>query len=307
MPLRSYTDAGSAWATASAQPRGPNILLFLPDQETKRVRRSPLKFPNRERLERRRTRFERNRRATPQCPPARSTLLSGRYAHLTGILGNIGASVGTPLRTVDASLGNAFQKIGYFGKRHLSRGSRTGWEDHGVESAKPADGGGAAVAESAVRWIARTAGQPWLRVVSLLQPDDIYEYPCRTALAALKGRRMPIGDGIPASPDFNGRSLRPPLEQTGSVRRGAVFAEYYCKQRWVNPARAVRTERWKLVEYVCGGREIYDFDRDSAEAENLAGNLDHRQIERKLLVRINEWAGRTRGTLRLQYRPLEPR
>ncbi len=427
---------------AAAPSRRPNVLLFLTDQETQRVRRDLLKLPNRERLERRGTRFERNWCATPQCSPARSTLLTGRYPHRTGVLGNVGAAGGAPLRASDASLGNVFQKAGYrtgyFGKWHLSQGSRAGWEDHGFEPTEPAGGGDAAVAASAARWIARTGGQPWLCVVSLIQPHDIYEYPRRAGLAALEGRTMPIregmpapatpaadlndrpraqrqyneddqgqvttdytsedwrryrsfyyeliedadrnlgklldaiegtdsivlhtsdhGDGIgahglafkgpflyeellnvplavcwpgrlqpgaavgaptthadvlptlcdlagiPAPPDLDGLSLRPLLEGGGGWERSAVFAEYYSKQRWVNPARAVRTERWKLVEYLRGGRELYDLARDPHEAENLAGNPAHREIERELLVRIDAWAGRTHDALWFRYRPLE--
>ncbi len=440
MTRRPHLAAGSAAAPAGAQSRGPNVLLFLTDQETQRVRRDLLKLPNRERLERQGVRFERNWCTTPQCSPARAALLTGRYPHRTGVLGNVGAAGGAPLRTADASLGNVFRKAGYrtgyFGKWHLSRGSRTGWADHGFEPTKPAGGSDAAVAESAARWIAQIAGRPWLCVVSLIQPHDIYEYPRRARLAALEGREMPIRDGIPAPaataadlngrprpqrqyneddqgqvttdytaddwrryrsfyydliedadrnlgklldavegtdtivvytsdhgdgigahglafkgpflyeellnvplavswpgrlqpsaavraltthadvlptlcdlagipvpPDRDGRSLRPLLEGAGGWSRDAVFAEYYSKQRWVNPARAVRTDRWKLVECLRGGRELYDLARDPDEAENLAGAPGRRETERELLVRLDEWAGRTHDALWLQHRP----
>ena len=428
---------------AEARPRGPNVLLFLTDQETQRVRRDLLKLPNRERLERQGTRFERNWCATPQCSPARAALLTGRYPHRTGVLGNVGAAGGAPLRAADASLGNVFKKAGYrasyFGKWHLSQGSRAGWEDHGFEAAPSAGGGDAAVAAAAVRWLAGAAGQPWLCVVSLIQPHDIYEYPRRAAVAAAADRKMPIRDGIPAPaataadlndrprpqrlyneddqgqvtadytaedwrryrsfyygliedadrnlgklldavegtdtivvytsdhgdgigahglafkgpflyeellnvplavswpgrlpqgaavraltthadvlptlcdlagipapPDRDGRSLRPLLEG-GGWERDAVFAEYHSKQRWVNPARAVRTDRWKLVEYLRGGREIYDLARDPGETENLAGAPARRETERELLVRLDEWAARTHDSLWFRYRPRELR
>ena len=216
MTRRAHIAAGSAAVMAEARPRGPNVLLFLTDQETQRVRRDLLKLPNRERLERQGARFERNWCATPQCSPARAALLTGRYPHRTGVLGNVGAAGGAPLRAADASLGNVFKKAGYragyFGKWHLSQGSRAGWEDHGFEAAPSAGGGDAAVAAAAVRWLAGAAGQPWLCVVSLIQPHDIYEYPLRAAAAAA-GRKMPIRDGIPApaatAADLNDRP-RPP-------------------------------------------------------------------------------------------------
>lgn len=424
--------------------RGPNVLLFLTDQESQRVERGLLRLPNRERLERGGVRFERNWCAAPQCSPARAALLSGRYPHRTGVLGNVGAAGGAPLRADEASLGNVFRKAGYragyFGKWHLSQGSRAGWEEHGFEAAQPVRGGDAAVAEAAARWIAGAAGGPWLCVVSLIQPHDIYDYPRRARLAALEGREMPIragmsapasgaadlndrprpqrqyreddqgqvaadytaddwrryrsfyyeliedadrnlgklldavegtdtvvahtsdhGDGlgahglafkgpflyeellnvpltvsrpglpqagaavreltthadvlptlcdlagIPAPPDRDGRSLRPLLEGTGGWRRDAVFAEYYSKQRWANPARAVRDDRWKLVEYLRGGRELYDLVRDPSETENLAGAPARREIERELLARLDAWAAQTYDALWFRFRPRELR
>lgn len=429
-------------APANSRTRGPNVLLFFTDQETQRVRRDLLQLPNRMRLERQGTRFDRNWCTTPQCSPARSSLLTGRYPHRTGVMGNVGAAGGDPLRSGDVSLGGIFQKAGYrtgyFGKWHLSRGSRSGWQEHGFEATQSAGNGDAAVAESAVRWIHETAAQPWLCVVSLIQPHDIYEYPRRARLAALKDRKMPIrsgidapassaadlnrrprpqrlyneddqgqvtsdytaedwrryrsfyydliedadrnlgklldavegtdtlvlytsdhGDGIgahglafkgpflyeevlniplaiswpgrlkPGPPcqalttqadvlptlcdlaglsvpaDIDGRSLRPLLEQTGAWSRDAVFAEYYSKQRWVNPARAVRTDQWKLVEYLKDGRELYDLARDPDETENLAGDPAHQEMEHELLASIDAWAGQTNDTLWLQYRSLD--
>lgn len=424
--------------------RGPNVLLFLTDQESRRVERGLLKLPNRERLERNGVRFERNWCAAPQCSPARAALLTGRYPHRTGVLGNIGAAGGAPLRASEASLGNVFRKAGYragyFGKWHLSQGSRAGPQDHGFEPAPPVRGGDAAVADAAARWIAGAAGGPWLCVVSLIQPHDIYEYPRLARLAALQGREMPIrrgmpapattaadlddrprpqrqyceddqgqaaadytaedwrryrsfyydliedadrnlgklldavegtdaivvstsdhGDGlgehglafkgpflyeellnvplavawpgrlrpraaaqaltthadvlptlcdlagVPIPPDRDGRSLRPLLEGTGGWDRDAVFAEYHSKQRWVNPARAVRTERWKLVEYLRGGRELYDLAGGRGEAENLAGAPAYRDVERGLLVRLDAWAAQTHDALWFRRRPGELR
>ena len=444
MTRRCFMAAVAATPTLVAQATRPNVLLFLTDQETQRVQRELLNLPNRERLERSGVRFTRNWCTTPQCSPARSTLLTGRYPHRTGVLGNVGAAAGEPLRVADNSLGNLFQKgkyrTGYFGKWHLSRGRRTGWEEHGFEATKSDGNSDAAIADSAVNWIAKSASDPWLCVVSLIQPHDVYEYPRRAHLAALKDQQMPIrpglrkptttaadlddrprpqrqynendqgqvtsdygpedwqryrsfyydliedadrnlgklldaiegtdtivlytsdhGDGIgahglafkgpflyeellnvplvisrpghlkagttsdalttqadvlptlcdlaglAAPSDVDGQSLRPLLEQTGSLQREAIVAEYYSKQRWVNPVRAIRTERWKLVEYLQDGRELYDLENDPHEAHNLAGDPARHDVELGLLTRLDQWASETNDSLWFQHRPGELR
>jgi len=73
--------------------------------------------------------------------------------------------------------------------------------------------------------------------------------------------------------------------------RDAVFVEYYAKQKWVNPSRAMRTREWKLNLYDRGARELYDMTRDPHELTNLAGNAKLRDIENKLAVRLDEWRG----------------
>ena len=113
--------------------------------------------------------------------------------------------------------------------------------------------------------------------------------------------------GLPAPPDVDGQSLRPLLEQAGDWQRGAIFSEYYSKQRWVNPARAVRTERWKLVEYLQDGRELYDLENDPHEARNLAGDPARHDVELELLTLLDQWAGETNDSLWFEHRPRELR
>jgi len=71
--------------------------------------------------------------------------------------------------------------------------------------------------------------------------------------------------------------------------RDAVLLEYYSKQHWVEPIRAIRTKRWKLCSYETGERELYDLERDPAEAHNIAGTVAAKQQEEKLMARVEKW------------------
>lgn len=71
--------------------------------------------------------------------------------------------------------------------------------------------------------------------------------------------------------------------------RDSVLLEYYGKQHWVEPIRAVRTWRWKLCSYETGERELYDLERDPAEAYNIAGTPAAKQQEDKLMAKVEKW------------------
>ena len=427
---RSFLATLGAAGTARPQSaRRPNVLVFLSDQESEIVPRELLSLPNRERLERGGVRFTNAWCAAPQCSPARGALWTGMWPHRTGVVANIGAEGANPLDPGVPNIGHLFRRAGYetayFGKWHLSQGRPVDGEAYGFDrfaerGSKPGDRG---IAEAAAEWIEGRA-QPWLAVVSIIQPHDIYEFPHARAKAAIAGKQMPIRPGTPAPPSgpedlanrpapqqayreqdqgqpaigydaddwrryrsfyydliedadrslgvvldalgdatedtivaytsdhgdglgahglpfkgpffyeellrvpftiswpgniegsvvsdallsqvdllptlcdlagvafdgADGESLRPELEGA-SIEREELFAEYHSKQRWANPARVVRTRRWKLVEYLRGGRELYDLEHDPHERENLAGRgLD---AESELIERLDGWARRT--------------
>ena len=76
-----------------------------------------------------------------------------------------------------------------------------------------------------------------------------------------------------------------------AARRDAVFLEYYAKQKWVNPIRTIRTNRWKLNWYDSGHQELYDLQGDPDEKHNLAGDEASRRIRTELEARVNAWRG----------------
>jgi len=93
-------------------------------------------------------------------------------------------------------------------------------------------------------------------------------------LAAAAGLKWPTAT--------DGESFLQPLQ------RNSVCAEYYAKQKWVNPIRTIRTRDAKLSIYdQTGHREFYDLRRDPLEQHNLAGQAPAWMAE--LERQLNNW------------------
>ena len=430
---RTFLASLAACSAAAQGSARPNVLVFLSDQESEMIPRELVRRPNLERLERHGVRFTQAWCATPQCSPARGALWTGMWPHRTGVIANIDAVGASPLDPATPSLGRLFKKAGYetgyFGKWHLTEGRRVDAKAFGYDAfgERGQTAGDAGVVKSAAEWIAGRQS-PWLAVVSIIQPHDIYDFPGERDRLAVEGKQMTIRPGTPAPPSgpedladrpapqqayrehdqgkpaahygaddwrryrsfyydlvedadkslgvvldalgeaaentvvayssdhgdalgahglpfkgpffyeellripfviswparmpeprisedlisqvdllptlcdlagldagvTDGQSLRPALEG-GSIRREELFAEYHSKQQWANPARIVRTKRWKLAVYLGGGRELYDLEKDPHERRNLAG--EGLTAEKELMGRLERWA-RAKGDAR---------
>ena len=83
--------------------------------------------------------------------------------------------------------------------------------------------------------------------------------------------------GIDVPPHVEGKSLRPLLvDPTAAWSEPAI-----CTYGEGN--HAVRTERWRLIQYRDGSRELYDHDRDPYEWHNLADDPRHAETIRDLV------------------------
>ena len=201
--------AGVLADRSAAAARRPNVLILMTDQERHQDRLpEDLPTPVRCWLDANGTRIDRFHASSMACSPSRACLWTGMYAPQQGIYGTF--VVGTQF-TMDPSIptiGDLFKELGYrtafFGKWHLSfpgdpptnvegaldtaqanplRGY--GFDDSAISP--PADVGGyndgytndPVWTGQAVSWLRRHAGdtQPWMCVLSLLNPHDIQFYP----------------------------------------------------------------------------------------------------------------------------------
>jgi arylsulfatase A-like enzyme len=168
---------GSCASAAFAAGRRPNVLVFMTDQESALLP-GPVHLPARAILEKTAVRFTHAFCNTPQCSPARSSLLTGLEPHRTGVLTNVDSnSLGKPLPLTLPTIGSVFQKAGYatgyFGKWHLGN-QKQGLEQYGFSEF--GEGHDNDVARKAAAWVKAQRG-PWLAWVSVLNPHNIYRLP----------------------------------------------------------------------------------------------------------------------------------
>ena len=184
MTRRRFASAFSG--AALAQTAKPNVLVFMSDQESARLP-GPANLPNRQRLLDRGIRHTNAFCNTPQCSPARSSLLTGLEPHTTKVLTNVDASsLGGGLSPDTPNLASVLKKAGYatgyFGKWHLGRDEES-LAAFGFDTYER--GSDAAMAAKAAEWIRKQKG-PWLAWVSLLDPHHIYDIPQRVAAVAVR-------------------------------------------------------------------------------------------------------------------------
>lgn len=94
--------------------------------------------------------------------------------------------------------------------------------------------------------------------------------------------------GLDATPG-DGQSLVGLLRGGAAPKRDFTVAEYYSKQKWVNPIRSIRTADAKLVWYADGWEEMYDLRRDPTESRNAIHDADIQPVRRKLAQWLDQW------------------
>ena len=93
---------------------------------------------------------------------------------------------------------------------------------------------------------------------------------------------------LPLEPDqhVDGRSLLAVLNQTGSLKRNALFWHYpHYVVMGDRPASAVRSKNYKLIEFLEDSRiELYDLNQDPGERRNLAAEMPERATQLRALL-----------------------
>ncbi len=202
------TVALGATANAATEARKPNILILMCDQERYPQWTPKLPLPAREWIDERGVSFDRFVHSAVPCSPSRSTFWTGMYVPQTGIFGNFLQGYQYSMDPSIPTIGDLMREQGYttayFGKWHLSFSGVSALDGEGpVENAKGNYLGAYGFDYSAqslssepfiysdglfndplwtgqaVDWIKHHGAQaePWVMVVSLLNPHDISYYP----------------------------------------------------------------------------------------------------------------------------------
>jgi arylsulfatase A-like enzyme len=176
--------------------RPPDIVIILTDQQQASAMgcagTSGLETPAMDSLARNGMRFTGAYTATPQCSPARAAILTGRYPHRTGVMGNVNRrqppSAGTSL-SLDPSLPNlatVFAAAGYqtvySGKWHLGRDpSQYGFHIVADTNRRQSQKGvrrrhrDELAAAGAVNVLLEESANPLFLMVSFFNPHDIHK------------------------------------------------------------------------------------------------------------------------------------
>jgi len=173
----------------------PDVIILLTDQQRAdafgAAGAEDVRTPTMDRLAREGVLFTRAFAATPQCSPSRAALLTGRYPHRTGVMGNTiegleggGAAADRPFSGMSGALDRSLPTLGgvfaaagydtaYFGKWHL--GGTPGGYGFETHDSRVND---ATLARRVTGFLQKRAAtgahKPLLLIVSWINPHDIY-------------------------------------------------------------------------------------------------------------------------------------
>lgn len=96
--------------------------------------------------------------------------------------------------------------------------------------------------------------------------------------------------GLPASNGFQGRSLKPVIEDPNAKVNDAAFSWYPKGQGYLGVS--MRTERWRYTEWTKAGtetvRELYSTESDPQNNQNVAAKPEHEKVIEALSKRLRE-------------------
>ncbi len=258
----------------------PNVLLILSDQQSARAMSAAgnkwVSTPNMDSVAARGVRFENSYCASPVCGPSRSSLVTGRMPHETGVIYN-----GQSIKQGIPDMGEIFRAAGYetawVGKWHLPQGYLRGKQAAvpGFEHVALPEGTGfrlgaesdGSVAKEAVKFLRRKHEKPFVLGVSFHNPHDICWWV----------REKPVKHGdlhkFPPLPD--NFDIAP--DEPEFVQRCRERTQYGEEIQWT---KSWDTEQWRayLNAYY---RLVEDVDREVGEV--LVG-LREQGLEQDTLV-----------------------
>jgi len=159
--------------------------------------------------------FSRSYSPNPLCMPARNSIFTGRYPHETGVTKNAapeGARLAPEFVFMGTYLRNAGYTAAYSGKWHICLNEKDP-DTHGFEildskkklTPPEDDNYDSRISHAAIKFLQRKHEQPFLLVVSLLNPHNICEWARRIA-----GRKQGLSCGEIGTPPDPGQLPPPP-------------------------------------------------------------------------------------------------
>jgi arylsulfatase A-like enzyme len=196
------------------QPQKPNILVIMTDQQFADAMscvmgNQYLKTPNMDKLAENGVRFTRAYSPNPLCVPMRSSMMTGRFPHQTGVLSNDEVQIDAKQNVF---LGKLFKEAGYetayFGKWHVAFDERQNIV-HGFDVVKDAEG--RLNPNPAAVFLKQKHDKPFIAVASFLSPHEICEWSRKQDLPGgpLKSEIPAMENLPPLKSNFN-----PPQNET---------------------------------------------------------------------------------------------
>src|SRR5262249_31552401 len=172
---RGFLLAGSSIAASRPAGERPNILYIITDQQHAGMMSCAgnpwLKTPAMDSLAASGARFELAYSSNPVCTPARTSMVTGRYASYFGIETNEQAR--HPPKDLSSAMGNLFRAAGY----RTAFGGKTHWprpmtpESVGFDYLTDDERDG--LADKCVEFLSQKQDRPFLLVASFINPHDI--------------------------------------------------------------------------------------------------------------------------------------
>lgn len=280
--LAAGATLGACQGVASdATGKRPNVLFLMTDQQTLRAISAggnpSLQTPNMDALAADGARFEKSYCTSPVCGPSRSSLITGRMPHETGVNVN-----GQSIHRSIPNFGQVFRAAGYetawTGKWHLPGSypradSLAGFRHLQVKSTNYAMGGATddAVADRAVEFLEADHRGPFLLAVSLHNPHDICHW---------TGKR-PVQYG-PGHPDVG---AFPPLPANFAVDPSEPEFIRDCRRRTEYGPENGHTRNWDDVQWRAYLRAYYDYTQQvDATLGRVLDALGRRGLEENTLI-----------------------
>lgn len=168
----------------------------------------------------------------------------------------------------------------------------------------------------------------------LWQKGDLFEGSCRVPLIIRRPGKREVSPGgkiaaptemvdlyptlvdlcgLPRPPHLMGESLRPLLEGQAADPDAVAFTVANSRAGWMHRelrgkqilGHTIRTPRYRYTEWNAGefGRELYDYESDPEEYDNLAERAEYKQLTADLSKRLAAARERNRSTPKLGDSP----